>query len=93
MVFCENAEMLLLLRTHLRRRRFPFVFLDGDCRRADRTRQLARFAAPGHDAACLLTGVATSASGAAGVVSGVGHVVFYDVCPGMTTANTEKWMR
>jgi superfamily II DNA/RNA helicase len=92
-VFCENADMLLLLRRHLQRRRFPFVYLDGDCRRAERTRQMSRFAKHDGDAVCLLSGVSTSPAGAASIVSNVDNVVFYDGCWRMASDDVEKWMR
>ena len=93
MVFCEDSDMLLLLRRYLLSIRFPFVYVDGEVRLTERARQIARFSRPQNDAICLLTAASTPSKGAADTISGVSHVVFYDVERGMTTASVAKWIR
>ena len=92
-VFVENPDALLLLRRHLQRQRFPFVYLDGEGLRSERVRQAARFGKRGGGAVCLLTSTATPASGAANLISGVDNVVFFDVCWDSSSANVGRWIR
>ena len=93
MLFVENPDALFLIRRHLQRKRFPFVYLDAEGRRSERIRQAARFGKRGGGAVCLLASTATPASGAASLISGVDNVVFFDVSLDSSSSNVGRWIK
>ena len=93
-VFCEMDDMLYIVRDYLHRKHYPFVYLNSECRKSDRLKQLSRFTMRG-DHVCLLLSASTKTSARmSGLIpSNIGNVIFVDSAASVSTPESRRWCR